>query len=343
MYSRRQVEVAEEHGVVLKSIPVLDLTPFDKIFLDTQADEEQGLRVTKYYQPSSSFICNCHRHVPVYNHRKKLLGTLIDKNGNKYHDNSYDVYAGRIQHHHYCAQLDRYRYESDFNDTEQQLKYRPKKLHVQLTGQTADLHTVTYTHELDEEVLIIEDFGNTMAFPRTLSNAEEVIDMARYDEEIENVDRFLEYALGSWFTKCDMIHSHGRENEHNNLEETTKALVENLNIQCTQFVEILNNINRLSSENYKTTDSDEESRNIYRLRDTMRYILRTSHYDMNAELGSMWDFIRNDGGYDDFLKAVDEIESICDRLKGKENTLDIDEYYYILFGDKLKRKYEKVV
>ena len=54
MYSKRQIEIAEEHGVVLRAIPVSDVLPFDKIFLDTQ-QTEMSHRICKVFIPSSSF------------------------------------------------------------------------------------------------------------------------------------------------------------------------------------------------------------------------------------------------------------------------------------------------
>ena len=83
MYTRKQVEVAEEHGVVLKAIPVLDLSPFDRIFLDTQAVEEEH-RICRVFVPTSSFNCSCHRDVPVFKRRNKLIHTLVDENGKKF-------------------------------------------------------------------------------------------------------------------------------------------------------------------------------------------------------------------------------------------------------------------
>ena len=244
MYSKRQVEVAEEHGVILKSIPVLDLAPFDKIFMDTQEVEDLG-RAIKYFTPHAVFQCNCHRHVPTYKRRTKIMCSLVDDKGNTYHDNAYQVYADQIEHHAYCSQLARYRYEKDYNE-DSGTKYAPKKNHLIFTGQTLDLHTVNYTFERDEEVLIVEDIGKTTPAPMTVEDGQHLVDIAEMDEEIENTSRYFDYSFNSWHRSCARIHDHHDDEYHTRtLEQHNVAKVEHIASQLKSFNDILNKIDSL--------------------------------------------------------------------------------------------------
>ena len=352
MYSKKQIEVAEEHGVVLKSIPVLDLLPFDKIFMDTQEVEEVG-RVIRYFTPHAVFRCNCHRHVPEYRRRKKIMGTLIDDKGNKYEDNSYSVYVDRIAHHSYCEQLARYRYEEDYNLNDRNVKYAPKKNHLIFTGQTRDLHTITYVFERDEEVLIVEDTGRTTPKPMTITNGQELVDMAEMDEEIENTNRYYDYTFNSWFRSCDRIHDHHDSDRYNyTLPQTTERLFETLDRNLKNFNDTIKDITRIGSDNWNSTDgNNEDARKLYQLRDHMRYIIRSTHYEICDDIGKTnLLYGGDDSTYEHFLNSINLINEIEERLLDTKKEsyyanreMDIDDYYYVLFGDKLKRKHEEVV
>jgi hypothetical protein len=352
VYSKRQIEIAEEHGVVLKTIPVLDLMPFDKIFIDTQETEDMG-RVIKYFTPHAVFKCNCHLHVPQYNRRKKIMETLIDDNGKKHMDDSYDMYINKVEHTHYCGQLARYRYENDYSTNDQKIKYAPKKSHLIFTGQDMGLHTVTYTFEKDEEVLIVLDTGKTRRSPITIEDGQQLVNMAENDEEIENTERYFDYMFNSWFISCSRIHDHHDDERYDiTLQGHTNRLVDTLQDRIKLFTNELKDIVRLNKENYDTDDAtDEEVRKMYRIKDYMRYIVKTTHYNIHDDIGSSLSlYSRENTTYDEFINTVSLIEEIEDRLiatnkqiKKENRKLRVEDYFFILYGDKLKRKYEIVV
>lgn len=351
MYSRKQVEVAEEHGVVLKAIPVLDLSPFDKIFLDTQAVEE-GHRICRVFVPTASFNCTCHKDVPVFKRRNKLIHTLVDENNNKHLEDVFDVYTHRVRHSHYCSKLTRYRYESDY--TNDNVKYRPKKNHIQFVGQDDALNTVAYTFEKDETVFIVEHFGDTYPQYETMHTEEDLVDRARCDDEIDNLDRYFDYVFGSWDTSCSRIHHH-RDNDGC---ETIGGHVEihfaNLQERINQFQSRLETINRLDKKTFSDSKEEEhELKNTMQyLKSDMRYILRKLHYDL-YDMGNIWDYVTGDMTFEVFVLCIDLIQGIKERLEIKNIELankglllyhlTVDDYYWILYEDKLKRKYEKVV
>lgn len=341
MYSKRQIEIAEEHGVVLRAIPVSDVLPFDKIFLDTQ-QTEMSHRICKVFIPSSSFNCNCHRDVPIYKRRNKVLHTLVDETGKKYHDDVFEVYAQRVRHSHYCSKLIRYRYESDYKDDG--AKYRPTKNHIQLTGQDNGLHTLTYTFENDETVFIVEDFGDTYPQYETVQSEEELYDLAIYDEEIENTDRYFRYALG-WDSSCARIHHHRHNEGAETIEEHVVLQAENLEQRINYFQQKLEKINRLDADIFTQSKEAEHEmfRDIAQLKQELRYILRKFHFDL-YDMGNIWDYISGEMSFDIFIKCIDVIDEIGQRLKTKKDEtgmiVTVDDYYWILYGDKLKRKYK---
>jgi hypothetical protein len=351
MYSNRQIEIAEEHGVVLRAIPVRDLLPFDKIFLDTQEIEGQDRRACKVFLPASSFNCNCHKDVPVYKRRNKLVHTLLDDEGKKYVDDVFEVYAQRVRHSHYCSKLSRYRYESDY--TSHRTKYRPKKNHVQLTGQDDSLGTVVYTFEMDETVFIVEDFGNTRMYSVTVETEEELHNLALYDEEIEDLDRYFTYALG-WDSSCTMIHHHRHNEGAESIGEHVQLNYEHLQSKIINFKTRLAKINLLNEETFTESKEIEHDMNqkISELKYDMRYILRKFHFNF-YDMGSLWDFVSGEMTFEFFVKCIDIIDEMEDRLKTKGLELSnnglllyhltVDDYYWILYGDKLKRKYREVV
>ena len=351
MYSRKQVEVAEEHGVVLKAIPVLDLSPFDRIFLDTQAVEE-GHRICRVFVPTSSFNCSCHRDVPIFKRRNKLIHTLVDENGKKFVEDVFDVYTHRVKHSHYCSKLTRYRYESDYKDDS--VKYRPKKNHIQFVGQDDALNTVSYTFEKDETVFIVEHFGDTYPQYETIPYEEDLVDRARCDDEIDNLDRYFNYVLGSWDSDCSRIHHH-RDNEGS---ETIGGHIEihfaNLKERINDFQTRLETIDRLDEKLFLESKEDQHryKQTMAYLKSDMRYILRKFHYDL-YDMGNIWDYVTGDMSFEVFVLCVDLIQGIKERLDEKNlelavyglmlHDLTVDDYYWILYEDKLKRKYEMVV
>jgi hypothetical protein len=70
-------------------------------------------------------------------------------------------------------------------------------------------------------------------------------------------------------------------------------------------------------------------------------------------MGSLWDFVSGEMTFEFFVKCIDIIDEMEDRLKTKGLELSnnglllyhltVDDYYWILYGDKLKRKYREVV
>ena len=353
MYSKRQIEIAEEHGVVLKAIPVRDLMPFDKVFLDTQAVEDRDLRLCKVFVPTASFNCSCHKDVPIYKRRHKKLHTLIDKDGNKFEEDVFEVYTQRVRHSHYCSKLSRYRYESDYQN-DRPLKYRPRKNHTQFVGHDRALNTITYTFENDESVFIVEHFGNTYPNYETCNTEHEIYDLAMCDDEIENMDRYFRYTLGSWDSSCSRIHHHRHNEGAETIQEHVQLQVENLEQRINYFQEKLQKINRLNEEVFTQSKQDEHeyARDIKLMQQEIRYILRKHHFEM-YDMGSIWDYISGNMTFDVFVNCIDIIADIQCRLNTKVVELEskglllyhltVDDYYWILYGDKLKRKYREVV
>jgi len=352
MYSKRQIQIAEEHGVVLTAIPVRDLMPFDKIFLDTQAVEDRDVRICKTFVPTSSFNCNCHRDVPVYKRKNKLLHTLENEKGEKFMEDVFEVYAQRLRHTQYCSKLSRYRYESDYQDDG--AKYSPKKNHIQFVGQDRGLQTVTYTFEVDETVFIIESFGDTVPTYETCNTESELYHLALSDDEIENLEGYFNYTFGSWDTDCSRIHFHRSHTGSENIGEHVELHLSNLEERINYFQRKLNKIEKLNEEIFIESKKaqHELSNDIRHMQGEIRYILRKHHFDL-YDMGSIWDYISGNMTFDIFVSCIDIIAELKERVDTKKEELankglfsyhlTVDDYYWILYGDKLKRKYREVV
>ena len=83
------------------------------------------------------------------------------------------------------------------------------------------------------------------------------------------------------------------------------------------------------------------------LRDNMRYLVRDCHYKIYDNIGESRSLYgSSDTTYEEFLNTISLIEEIEKRFisfKESDKEMTTEDFFYIMYGDKLKRKYEIVV